>query len=268
MKIGFFDSGLGGLVIMNAVRRHMPQYDMVYLGDTLHVPYGGRSLDAIYNLTKQAIDYLFRVQDCALIIVACNTASAAALRRIQQDYLVKNFPDRRVLGVVVPTLEAALASGHNHIGVLATKFVAQSGIYAEELQKLNPNADIREKACPLLVPLIENQGEQWLDSVLEHYLADFMNDTPDALILGCTHYPLLRDRITHILGDHVKILSQADIIPPSLQNYLHRHPEMDARLDKNSHITLLTTDTPSGDSVFLTGLTSLRDVGFSPVTLA
>ena len=242
MRIGFFDSGLGGLVILRAAREALPQHDFVYLGDTLHLPYGGRSNEAIYAHTKSAIDYLFRVQDCALIVIACNTASAAALRRLQQEYLVESFPDRRVLGVVIPTLEVTHEKHYKRIGLLATQNLVQSRIYEEELQKLDADIQIFSEPAPLLVPLIEHNGHAWIDDILQHYLTPLLAADIQALILGCTHYPFLRPRLKKILPETVDILSQDDIIPYKLADYLKRHPEIEEKLDKTGQTVFCVTD--------------------------
>lgn len=224
MKLGVFDSGLGGLLISKAIRQAMPDIDMVYFGDTLHLPYGNRSQEAIYTYTRNAMDFLFQ-QDCKLIIVACNTASAAALRQLQQQWLLKAYPDRRILGVVVPTLEAAIAGGHRSIGLLATNYLVRSNIYGEELQKLNPAITLHPIAAPLLVPMIENDGLEWVEAALKRYLAPVQGRGLDSLILGCTHYPLIRAEIARVLPG-VDLIAQDEIIPPKLADYLRRHPEI------------------------------------------
>lgn len=224
MKLGVFDSGLGGLIIAKAIHDHMPDLDMVYLGDTLRLPYGNRSDDAIYRFTKRGIDFLFE-QDCSLIIIACNTASAKALRRLQQTYLADAWPGRNVLGVVVPTLEAALDQGFENLGLIGTNATVRSGVYHEELTKFSPDIKITEQATPLLVPLIENGGDQWLEDVLEHYLAPLKNSGVECVLLGCTHYATLKDQITALLGQGVKLLSQDEIIPAKLEAYIANHPE-------------------------------------------
>tara|TARA_R110002124_G_scaffold64985_2_gene177590 strand:- start:396418 stop:397281 length:864 start_codon:yes stop_codon:yes gene_type:complete len=241
MKIGIFDSGLGGLHIAKSIQQQMPEYDYIYLGDTLHVPYGQRSVDTIYELTRKAIDYLFR-QDCALIIVACNTASALALRKIQQDYLVNSYPDRRVLGVIVPTLEHTITSGSQKIGLLATDAMAASGIYEEELTKINPQIQLYTQAAPLLVPMLENDGEVFLEQALKRYLEPLSEKGIDSLILGCTHYCLLKERIGKLLGSKINIISQDEIIPLKLRAYLQKHTEIKGVLTKNSSHTLYVTD--------------------------
>ncbi|MCB1782607.1 MAG: glutamate racemase [Alphaproteobacteria bacterium] len=241
MKLGIFDSGLGGLLIAAAISRHLPDIDTVYFGDTLHVPYGNRSLDAIYSYSKTAMDFLFD-QDCALIIVACNTVSASALRRLQQEYLPQKAPDRRILGVVVPTLETAIDRGYKNLGVIATNHIVQSGIYEQELQKLDPSIRIHHKATPLLVPLIENDGLKWAPPILEEYLSPLTQKQIECLILGCTHYPFLKKQIADISGPSVDLLSQDEIIPEKLADYLRRHPEISSKLDRHGQKKFFASD--------------------------
>ena len=254
MTIGIFDSGLGGLVMTRAFREALPQHDFLYLGDTLHVPFGPRSAEAIYQFTLQAVDYLFQ-QGCPLVIIACNTASANALRRLQQEYLPAHYPDRRILGVIVPTIEATLATGHKRIGLIGTAFTVNSGTYRDELQKINPEIEIIGKATPLLVPLVENNGIKYAEPVLSDYIAPLVADKIDSLILGCTHYPLFKPMLQTLLPDGVDIISQDEIVPGRLVDYLARHPEMDARLGKNSQLRALLTDVTAsyaqiGESLF------------------
>lgn len=237
-KIGIFDSGLGGLYIARAIREAMPQYDYLYLGDTLHLPYGKRSDGAIYDLCEAAMRFLF-AQGCELIVMACNTASAAALRKLQQGFLAREFPERRILGVVVPTLEAAIDHGATKIGLLATQRTVQSGIYEIELKKLNPAVELTAVAAPLLVPLIEDGGEKYLDAVLDDYLGSIVVAGCESVILGCTHYVALKDRLC---AKGLSVISQDEIIPGKLADYLMRHPEMQARLLKGGTLTLAATD--------------------------
>ncbi len=241
MKIGIFDSGIGGLIVTKAITEKLPNHDIIYLGDTLHCPYGGRSSEAVYHYTERAIEYLFE-QDCQLIIIACNTASACALRTLQQRYLVKNYPDRRILGVVVPTIEEAVESGYKQIGVLATSRTVESGVFEQEIRKLDETITISALAAPLLVPLIENNGAKWAKPVLESYLNTLKADKLDAILLGCTHYPFLKDEIRALLPENVAILSQDEFIPAKVADYLNRHPEIDQKLSKNGVWTFLTTD--------------------------
>lgn len=242
MKIGIFDSGLGGLIITHSLIKALPQYDYLYLGDIARVPYGDRSQTTVYQFTEQAVRYLFE-QDCQLIIVACNTASAEALRRIQQDYLPAHYPDRRVLGVLIPAAEMAVNLSQNHkIGILATTSTVSSQAFVREIEKLNPEAQIFQQAAPLLVPLIENSGDSWTDSILEEYLAPLLTENIDTLILGCTHYPIIKDKIKQIVGPQVKLICQDEIIADALTSYLARHPEIRTKLSTNSQHTFLATD--------------------------
>ena len=224
MKLGVFDSGLGGLLIARSIHEHMPDLDIVYYGDTLRLPYGNRSDAAIYKFTQRAMSFLFE-QGCFLIVVACNTASAAALRKLQQEWLPHAYPGRNILGVVVPTLEEAVDRGFKSIGLIATNYIIHSGIYQEELGKLAPDTKIYQQATPLLVPLIENDGDLWLSNVLEHCLKPLINNDIDCLLLGCTHYPFLKPYIREIIGPDIALLSQDDIIPGKLEKYLDHHPE-------------------------------------------
>lgn len=245
MKIGIFDSGLGGLVIGQSVINALPDYDYIYLGDTLHVPYGKRSGEAIYNLTKAAVTWLFE-QDCQLIIVACNTASATALRRLQQTYLPTSpYKDRRILGVVVPTLEEAIDHGATKVGLIGTQYTIQSDVYGQELKKINPAIDIISKSTPLLVPLIENQGLKWVRPILEEYLTPLRDKGIENLILGCTHYPMLKPFIAEIMGADFPLISQEDIIPRKLIDYLNRHDEHETKLSKNKTRRFCVTDLAS-----------------------
>lgn len=245
MKLGFFDSGLGGLIIARSVMQEIPQYDTLYFGDTLHLPYGGRSSEAIYKHCTDALRFMFE-QDCALIVMACNTASVRALRQVQQKFLPENYPDRNVIGVVVPTLEEAAGLGVRKLGVIGTEFTIASGVYVEELSKIAPEVEIVQAATPLLVPMIEHQGDRWLDDVLRVYLEPLLSQDIEALILGCTHYALLKERIQNIVGVGCKVLSQDDLIPGKLREYLRRHPEYDDLITKNhSHEFFMSDVTTS-----------------------
>lgn len=240
-KIGVFDSGLGGLFIANAIRKRLPAYDYLYLGDTLHLPYGRRSDDAIYDLTEAAMRHLFG-QECELVIIACNTASAAALRKLQQGFLAREFPNKRILGVVVPTLEAAIDHGATRIGMIATQRTVHSKIYEAELKKLSPAVELCAVATPLLVPLIEEGGEKYIESVLGDYLAPIADENVQSIILGCTHYVAIKDQVKKILPK-ADLISQDDIIPAKLADYLARHPEMEQRLSKGGTFVVSATDT-------------------------
>ncbi|MGM0421951.1 MAG: glutamate racemase [Pseudomonadota bacterium] len=246
MKIGVFDSGLGGLLIAQSIREALPEHDLVYFGDTLHVPYGPRSRTAIYELTRKTCDYLFREQDCQIILLACNTASGAALRKLQQEYLIKHFPDRRILGVIIPTLEDVSQLAHRRIGVIGTHSTINSNVYSEELGKLNPALEIFSKPTPLLVPMIENDGIKWIAPILDDYLADFKAKKIESLILGCTHYPYIAAQIQAAIGNDVQLICQNLLVPAKLKNYLTRHPEHDEKISKTGQMEFLVTDQASG----------------------
>ncbi len=242
MKLGIFDSGLGGLLIAKSVREEMPDIDIIYFGDTLHLPYGNRSKQAIYEYSKRAIEFLFE-QDCNLIITACNTVSASALRQLQQEYLPhSDYSNRRILGVVVPTLECAIDAGCKNIGLIATNYTVNSNVYAEELQKLDPNIRMFQANTPLLVPLIENDGMQWLSSVLESYLTPLLKNNIECLILGCTHYPFLKAEIRKIIGDDIAIIAQDDIIPLKLKSYMERHSEIAGKITRGGQSNFIVSD--------------------------
>lgn len=246
MKIGVFDSGLGGLVIAKSIRAHTPDIDMVYFGDTLHLPYGNRSSEAIYEYSRRGIEFLFK-EGCSLIVVACNTVSASALRKIQQQYLPNSpYKNRRVLGVVVPTLESAIDVGYKRLGLIATNYTIESNIYREELQKIEPSIEILQKNTPLLVPLIENDGDLWMTSVLEHYLSSLIEEGIECLILGCTHYSFLKNKIKMVLGVDISILSQDEIIPLKLIDYLDRHPEISNTLTRLGESEFVVSDVTQG----------------------
>jgi glutamate racemase len=231
MNIGVFDSGLGGLIMAKALTDMFPQYGLAYLGDTLHVPYGSRSSDTICGFTRACVDYLFRARDCALVIIACNTASIAALRKLQREYLPENFPGRRILGVVIPTLEEVIKKGHKRAGLLATASTVASGIYGRELEKLDGDIRLFSVSAPLLVPLVENDGDRFAPPVVESYLEKFKGEDIDALILGCTHYPHYKGLIRGMMPG-VDVISQDEIIPTSLKEYLERHPEIEKVLSR------------------------------------
>src|SRR3989344_8545695 len=201
MKIGIFDSGLGGLIIARAIYKRMPQYDYVYFGDTKRLPYGNKSHNAVFEFTREGVDYLFRKENCAIVIIACNTASARALRQIQQEYLPKNFKDRRVLGVLIPAAE--VASNYKRVGVLATLGTVASNTWVTEIQKLNKETKVFQNSAPMLVPLIEDGENTLAKPFLLKYLKPFMNKKLDALVLGCTHYPILKKEIRKMLPKKV-----------------------------------------------------------------
>lgn len=240
MKIGIFDSGLGGLLVAKAIVKAMPEYDYVYLGDTKRVPYGNRSHEAVFEFTKECVDYLFRKENCAIIIIACNTASARALRKIQQEYLPKHFPDRKVLGVLIPAAEECIKFGK--IGVLETSGTVASNTFPREIRKLNKKAKIFQNAAPMLVPLAEEGEGKNVLPFIKKYLQPLLNKKLDALVLGCTHYPIFKREIKKLLPKNIKIISQDEIIPKKLRNYFIRHPEIEKRLSKSKTTKILVTD--------------------------
>ncbi|MFC1656363.1 glutamate racemase [Patescibacteria group bacterium] len=242
MKIGIFDSGLGGLIVTKGLIDNLGDYDYIYYGDTARVPYGNRSQDTIYKFTKEAVEYLF-AQDCKLVILACNTASTEALRRTQKEYLIAKYPDRKVLGVVIPTVEVAVETTKNKkIGVIGTISTINSQSFVREINKLDSEIEVFQNSTPLLVPLIENRGKKWAKPILKEYLKALTNKDIDTLILGCTHYPAYKQMTQEIVGDKIQIISQDELIADKLQNYLKRHPEIEKDLDKNSKREFLVTD--------------------------
>lgn len=240
MKIGIFDSGLGGLLIAKALHKALPQYDYVYLGDTKRVPYGNRSHETVYEFTREAVEYLLKKENCMLIVIACNTASARALRKIQQEYLPKHFPERKVLGVLIPAAqEGALFS---RVGILGTQGTVQSKTFPIEIKKINLKCTVFQNPAPMLVPLAEEGEEKMVKVFIEKYLAPFKKKNLDALILGCTHYPLFKKEIRKMLPAKTKIISQDEIIPKKLKEYLARHTEIDAKLSKKRKMKILVTN--------------------------
>ena len=255
MRIGVFDSGYGGLTILDAIRRELPQYDYLYLGDNARAPYGTHSFDVIYRYTLQAVKYLFD-HDCALVILACNTASAKALRTIQQkDLPLINDKMVNVLGVIRPTVEAVPAiTKTGHVGILATPATVSSESYVMELNKIFNSLEISQQACPLWVPLIEN-GEHLkpgADYFVDLYLRQILEKDPqiDTLILGCTHYPLLLPKIAQWIKNNgkrfaagdIQVISQGYLEAKSLADYLRRHPEYESQLSQGGSCRYLTTE--------------------------
>ncbi len=247
--IGVFDSGYGGLTVLKSLVVKLPQYDYLYLGDNARTPYGTRSFDTIYRYTLQAVKYLFSL-GCPLVILACNTASAKALRNIQQLDLPDLAPDRRVLGVLRPTTETI---GHytktGHIGILGTKGTIQSESYKIEINKFFPNLVVNQEICPMWVPLVEN-GEHdsaGADYFIQKNLTHILQADPeiDALLLACTHYPLLIPKIKQFLPTHIKIIDQGKIVADSLVDYLKRHPEINEKLLQSGSLKFYTTDDES-----------------------
>jgi glutamate racemase len=250
--IGVFDSGFGGLTILRAFLKKMPEYDFIYFGDSARNPYGNKSQEVIYQYTRQAVEFLFK-KGCVLIILACNTASTKALRRIQQQLLPEKYPDRRVLGVVIPLAEAGVeTSRFGRIGVIGTTATIESGVYGEELKKLDPFLKIYGQACPLLVPLVEEGwvGKPETNMILKKYLRRLKRKKIDSLILGCTHYPFLQNDIERVMGRNCRVLDGPSIVSEKLKDYLYRHPEMEERISRNGSTTFCTTDDPERFQTF------------------
>ena len=237
MKIGVFDSGLGGLVITKAFIQAMPGFDYVYYGDTANLPYGTKTQEQILNLTIEAVKYLI-AQDCKLIIIACNTATSVALRYIQQRFIPVYAPKIKVLGVIVPTVEEAIGAGAQNIGVIATNITVNSHIYRAEINKISSNINVQEISAPELVPLIESNNFEKAYEFCKQYAQRFIDIS--ALILGCTHYPLLKQYFREIIPD-VKIISQDEFMGAKLQNYLQRHPEISAMLSRNHQYNFIVS---------------------------
>lgn len=244
--IGVFDSGYGGLTILHQMRSLLPQYDYLYLGDNARAPYGPRSFDVVYQFTHEAVVKLFSM-GCHLVILACNTASAKALRTIQQNDLPVLDPTRRVLGVIRPTAECiGSITQTRHVGILATEGTIKSESYVLEIQKLYPDISVSGVACPLWVPLIENNeyDTPGADYFVKKRIDALMRLDPkiDSIILGCTHYPLLLDKILKHTPRGVRIIPQGEYVAASLKSYLERHPEIDARCTKRGSCRYLTTE--------------------------
>ena len=249
--IGIFDSGFGGLTVFREIIQQLPGYDYVYLGDTARAPYGNRSFQTIHQYTWECVQWLFK-QGCPLVILACNTASAKALRTIQQRDLLNEDPSKRVLGVIRPTAEViGEYSVNKAIGVLGTRGTVQSGSYLIEIGHFFPDVKVFQQACPLWVPIIEN-GEfdrPGADYFVKEYLNELLAKSPDidTLLLACTHYPLLMDKIKANLPAGIQVVSQGDIVAKSLVDYLKRHPEMDAGISKSGTRRFFTTTDDTAD---------------------
>ena len=247
--IGIFDSGYGGLTILNGIRQLLPQYDFLYLGDNARAPYGPRSFDVVYEFTRQAVLKLFQ-EGCQLVILGCNTASAKALRTIQQIDLPHIDPRRRVLGIIRPTAEViGSLTQSRHVGVLATEGTIKSESYTLEIKKLFPDITVSGVACPFWVPLVEyNEADSpGADYFVKKRIDQLMAADPqiDAIILGCTHYPLLMPKIKKYAPAHVRIIAQGDFVAGSLQDYFSRHPEMEQASSKRGTVRYLTTENPN-----------------------
>ena len=246
--IGIFDSGYGGLTVLKEIVARLPQYDYIYLGDNARAPYGPRSFDTVYEYTLQCVQWFFD-QGCPLVVLACNTASAKALRTIQQKDLPMIDTSKRVLGVIRPTTEIiGKYTKTNAVGILATTGTVQSGSYPIEIKKFYPGINVYQEACPMWVPLVENNehsspgADYFIQKHINNLLAQSNNI--DTILLACTHYPLLMDKIRQFTPAGVTILPQGEIVAASLQEYLTHHPEIETKCSKNGKFSFFTTDSP------------------------
>lgn len=246
--IGVFDSGYGGLTVLKEIVKQLPQYDFVYLGDNARAPYGPRSFETIYRYTLECVEWFFKM-GCPLVVLACNTASAKALRTIQQNDLPRINPANRVLGVIRPTSEIiGKFSQTNQVGIVATSGTVQSNSYPLEIEKFFPSLQVFQQACPMWVPLIENNEHHnpGADYFVKEYIQKLLSQSADidTILLACTHYPLIKDKIMEQVPSTTKIISQGEIVAESLVDYLHRHPEIENRCSKNGETIFYTTDSP------------------------
>ncbi len=244
--IGVFDSGYGGLTVLSEIKKRLPQFDYLYLGDNARAPYGNRSFDVVYNFTLEAVNFLFE-KGCPLVIIACNTASAKALRSIQQNDLPTISVNKRVLGVIRPsTEEIGTLTKSKHVGVLGTTGTIQSQSYMIELQKFAPDIQVTQHACPMWVPLIENDRHNSLAGkmFIEEDIQILMRKDPeiDTVILACTHYPVIKQQIEEILGSKVSVIAQGPIVAEKLADYLSRHHEIENLLSKTGSVHYYTTE--------------------------
>ena len=246
--IGIFDSGVGGLTVLKSIRKELKEYDYIYLGDNARAPYGSRSFEVIYQYTLEAVTKLFSM-GCHLVILACNTASAKALRTIQQHDLPQIAPGKRVLGVIRPTTENVHRyTRSKHVGILATVGTIRSESYVIEIHKFSPDIVVTQEACPLWVPLVENNeyategGKYFIKKHMDHL---FKQDPQiDTLVLGCTHYPILIKEIQEFVPADVTILSQGEIVAHQLKDYLERHPEIEVKCSRHGSVQYYTTEDP------------------------
>lgn len=244
--IGVFDSGYGGLTVLKEITAKLPQYDYLYLGDNARSPYGTRSFETVYEYTLECVKWFFE-QGCSLVILACNTASAKALRSIQQKDLININASKRVLGVIRPTTEIiGQFTKTGEVGILATKGTVVSGSYPIEIKKFYPALNVFQEACPMWVPLVENNeyNSPGADYFIEKNISNLLQQSPqiDTILLACTHYPLLMEKIKNAVPANVTVLSQGEIVADSLSEYLKNHPEMDEKCSKNGQINFYTTD--------------------------
>lgn len=241
--IGFFDSGFGGLTVLKEVVKILPDYSYIYLGDNARTPYGSRSQEVIYNYTCEGVEELFSRGAC-LVILACNTASAVALRRLQQDWLPKHYPDRRVLGIFNPTVEEVGNFNSKIIGLFATQATIESGAFEREIAKIDGLVVVAQQACPLLVPIIESGEFDQLERVVQKYVKELFekNNSIGTVILGCTHYAIIEEVFRKYIPQNIQIISQGKLVAKSLQKYLGRHGEIEKKLEKDGARIFLTTE--------------------------
>lgn len=246
--IGIFDSGYGGLTVFRSIAEKLPHYDYIYLGDNARSPYGDHSFDTIYRYTLECVEWLFD-KGCNLVILACNTASAKALRTIQQKDLPLKYPDKRVLGVIRPTAEVIdRYTGNKQVGVMGTRGTVNSESYLLEINKFFPEIKVYQQACPMWVPLIENNEyeQPGADFFVKEYCDALMKQSEDidCVLLACTHYPLLLPKLKKVFPDYINILTQGEIVASSLLNYLERHPEMEKTLSRTQTKSFFTSGDP------------------------
>jgi len=244
--IGIFDSGYGGLTILNKIRSRLPQYDYAYVGDNARTPYGNRSFEVVYEFTLQAVQWFFE-HNSPLVILACNTASAKALRTIQQKDLPRLDPQRRVLGVIRPTVEnIGIVTHTRHVGILGTPGTVSSESYPLEIKKIYPDIVVESEACPMWVPLVENNehDKPGADYFVRQHIDNILAKDAqiDTLVLACTHYPLLQKKIASFLPESIRLIAQGDLIAESLEDYLYRHPEIETRCSKGATCSFYTTE--------------------------
>ena len=244
--IGIFDSGYGGLTILNKIRSRLPQYDYAYVGDNARTPYGNRSFEVVYEFTLQAVQWFFE-HNSPLVILACNTASAKALRTIQQRDLPRLDPQRRVLGVIRPTVEnIGMVTHTRHVGILGTPGTVSSESYPLEIKKIYPDIVVESEACPMWVPLVENNehDKPGADYFVRQHIDNILAKDAqiDTLVLACTHYPLLQKKIASFLPESIRLIAQGDLIAESLEDYLYRHPEIETRCSKGATCSFYTTE--------------------------
>jgi glutamate racemase len=244
--IGVFDSGYGGLTVLKEITARLPEHDFIYLGDNARAPYGTRSFESVYRYTLECVQWFFGM-GCPLVILACNTASAKALRTIQQNDLPKINPEKRVLGVIRPTTEIiGRLTKTNNVGILATNGTVQSGSYLVEINKFFPDINVFQQACPMWVPLIENNehNNPGADYFVKEYTDSLLrkSNSIDTILLACTHYPLIKDKIAKFLPSGISVIPQGEIVANSLFDYLQRHPEIESKCSRNGKIDFYTTD--------------------------